>query len=104
MILGIQLTVTLFNLTIFIQIHDLYFIYLSLLHLLVVTSFTCLYFIELSNAFKRTPTHARPMIDAVNISSSSKASETAPDTEYGSSSGFSEYFKTIEVLSLARFT
>ncbi len=48
--------------------------------------------------------YARPMMEAVAINSSSKASETFPLTEYGSSSGLSEYLSTIEVLSLARLT
>jgi len=44
------------------------------------------------------------MMEAVAISSSSSASDTLPDTEYGSNSGFSEYLSTMEVLSLLRLT
>lgn len=46
----------------------------------------------------------RPTMAAVAISSSSNASETLPETLYGSSSGFSEYFSSVEALSLERLT
>ena len=44
---------------------------------------------------KRHP-QERPMMEAVAISSSSSAIDTSPETEYGSSSGFSEYFSKME--------
>ena len=47
---------------------------------------------------------ARPMMEAVAISSSSRASDTWPDTEYGSSSGFSAYFSKIEALMRVMLT
>ena len=47
---------------------------------------------------------ARPIIDAVAISSSSRASDTLPETEYGSSSGRSAYFKRMLVLILDMLT
>ena len=49
-------------------------------------------------------TQARPMMEAVAISSSSRASDTWPDTEYGSSSGFSAYFSRIEALMRVMLT
>ncbi len=45
-----------------------------------------------------------PTMEAVAINSSSKASNTLPDTEYGSNTGVSEYFSKIDVLSLAMLT
>ena len=45
---------------------------------------------------KRPAFQARPMMEAVAINSSSNANDTLPDTEYGSSSGFSEYLSKIE--------
>ena len=48
--------------------------------------------------------YTRPMMDAVAISSSSRANDTAPETLYGSSSGFSEYFSKMEWLILLRLT
>ena len=48
--------------------------------------------------------YTRPMMDAVAISSSSRANDTAPETLYGSSSGFSEYLSKIEWLILLRLT
>ena len=53
---------------------------------------------------KPTPSQALPMIDAVAINSSSSANDTLPDTAYGSSSGFSEYFSRMEWLILDRLT
>lgn len=49
-------------------------------------------------------TQARPMMEAVAISSSSRASDTWPDTEYGSSSDFSAYFSKIEALMRVMLT
>ena len=46
----------------------------------------------------------RPMMEAVAINSSSSANDILPDTEYGSSSGFSEYLSKIELFSLATLT
>ena len=43
---------------------------------------------------------ARPMMEAVAINSSSNASDTLPETEYGSSSGLSAYFSKMLALIL----
>lgn len=53
---------------------------------------------------KRSAFQARPMMEAVAMSSSSRANDTLPDTAYGSSSGFSEYLSRMEWLILDRLT
>ena len=45
-----------------------------------------------------------PQIEAVAIRSSSRACDTLPDTEYGSSSAFSEYFSRMDVLIRSTLT
>ena len=44
------------------------------------------------------------MMEAVAINSSSNASDTLPEAEYGSSSAFSEYLSKMEWFSLSRLT
>ena len=46
----------------------------------------------------------RAPIEALAIRSSSSASDTAPETAYGSSSGFSEYFSRMAALILPTLT
>ena len=55
-------------------------------------------------ALKLQVRQARPMMEAVAINSSSKAREILPDTEYGSSSGFSAYLSKMFELILDMLT
>ena len=48
--------------------------------------------------------YTRPMMEAVAINSSSRLKDTLPDTEYGSSSGFSAYLRRMLWLILDMLT
>lgn len=51
-----------------------------------------------------TTTYARPIIEAVAMSSSNNAKDTLPETEYGFNSGSSEYFIRTVLLIFAKLT